>query len=135
MGEPCSQQNRSARIQNRIPRRHVITATFSQNEKGEWHYKHPPQHPELASAVVREIEKQPAQCHRQSEKSKRQLVRQKIFRPADAHIARVDVLEELQRNKIVPPLPEQVREKNQNRQGGTEPKPLTAQMRPQLAAE
>src|SRR5262249_6013326 len=108
MAKPCGQQNRSARIQDRIPRRHVITATFSQNEKREWHYKHPPEYPESPSTVTRKIEKQSAQCHRQREGSQCQLVWQEIPGPADAHIARVDGLEELQRNEIVPPLPEQI---------------------------
>src|SRR6478735_5607626 len=93
MAEPCGQQHRSARVQNRIPCRHVIPAAFSQNEKDEWHNKHPSEHPEPPSAVTREIEKQSTQRYRQREESERQLVRQKIFRAAYAHITGVDVLE------------------------------------------
>jgi hypothetical protein len=55
---------------------------------------------------------------------------QEIIGPANPNVARMNVIQKSQRNKIVPHLPNEVWQKNDNRNRDSDPEPTTFQVAP-----
>src|SRR5581483_2728389 len=116
--------------QHGIRRRHVIASALCCHENRQRDYESPADQAETLSFRYPEIEKQAGYPQRDCEGVRRdlELVGKKIPGAADANIAGMNMVQEVERDETVPDLPDEVGQEDQERNRNSYPQPARFQI-------
>src|SRR5260370_14387345 len=130
--EQNSKKNAAASNQHRIQRRSVVGTRASQGEKREGDDKRPAKKAVAPALLPNEVEPQAQESQRGSDKvhAEPKLLPEKSVVAALPQVAGMQMGQELQRDEVVLHLPDDVRQKDENGNTNTDPKPAAAQVTP-----
>src|SRR6185437_14266413 len=110
----------------------VIASSLGDHEQHQRDQVHPCHCSKTLAHGRDQIEVESREEQWRSEQQEVSLFGEEILRPADSHIARVYVLQEVERDKRVLRLPNYVRQKNQERGCHSVPEPSASEGAPRI---